>query len=278
MSSVINHRRTEAEVAAENHLRLVVEKEPRGRRALAAMPRPRHLKTSELVARELAAYIVKEKLPEGAMLPTERLLAESLGIGRTTMREALRLLETRGVLTIRPGPGGGPVIRRPRPNDLTEALTLMLEFESATYLEVIQARTWLEPSVARAATPNIDQAVMSELVIANQAIAANGDDAGGLAAGNRRFHSIIADSCGNVLLQIFMETLIRITGGRALAITYKPRQVAAIVESHGQIIRAFERQDPDAAEAAMQAHLDESEAYCRRKFADILARPIRWTA
>jgi DNA-binding FadR family transcriptional regulator len=239
--------------------------------------RPRHLKTSEIVARELVGYIVEHQLAEGAMLPTERSLAQSLGIGRTTMREALRLLETRGVLTIRPGPGGGPVIRRPRPNDLTEALTLMLEFESATFLEVMEARTWIEPSVARWATESIDDEALSALTTANEAVAANGDD-GGLARGNRAFHSIIADNCGNVLLQIFSETLMRITGGGSAGVTYGPRQVAAIVESHEQIIKAFEQHDPDAAEAAMQAHLDDAEVYWRRNFGDALAEPIRWTA
>jgi DNA-binding FadR family transcriptional regulator len=81
-----------------------------------------------------------------------------------------------------------------------------------------------------------------------------------------------------VLLQIFSETLMRITGGGSAEVTYGPRQVAAIVESHEQIIKAFEQHDPDAAEAAMQAHLDDAEVYWRRNFGDALAEPIRWTA
>src|SRR5207248_107530 len=76
-------------------------------------PVVRSPKTSEVIARDLAARIAEGGLAPGSRLPVERVMLESLGVGRTTLREALRLLETRGVLTIRAGPKGGPVVRRP---------------------------------------------------------------------------------------------------------------------------------------------------------------------
>src|SRR3954463_16835351 len=72
-------------------------------------------KACEVIARDLANYIVDNNLPEGAKLPVEKDMLETLGVGRTTLREALRLLETRGVLVIRAGPKGGPVVRHPVP-------------------------------------------------------------------------------------------------------------------------------------------------------------------
>ena len=113
----------------------------------------RQRKRSEVIARELSQYIVDSGLTPGTMLPREREMLEQLGVGRTTLREALRILEIRGLLTIRSGPGGGPVVRTPQPSDLTEALTLILQFQRATMLEVLDARIWLEPIAARMATP-----------------------------------------------------------------------------------------------------------------------------
>src|SRR6202044_2703439 len=81
--------------------------------------RRRNLKQSELIAQYLASYIVDSDLPPGTTLPPEREMVQSLAIGRTTLREALRLLETRGVITIRSGRHGGPVVRRPDPRDLS---------------------------------------------------------------------------------------------------------------------------------------------------------------
>jgi DNA-binding FadR family transcriptional regulator len=244
--------------------------------SMAASSRSRSPKTSEIVAREIAAHIVDSGFEEGTPLAPERDMSESLGIGRSTMREALRLLETRGVLTIRAGPGGGPVVRRPRPGDLSEALTLMLQFESATFSEVMDARLWLEPTVARSAATQITDAAIAEMREVNARVAAFDGDLDAFSANNRRFHSIIAESCGNIVLQIFSETVITIGDGRTVGISYAPAQVKAIAQSHEVIIEALAAGDPDAAAAAMQAHLEEAITYWRRRFGQLVSRPVRW--
>jgi GntR family transcriptional regulator, transcriptional repressor for pyruvate dehydrogenase complex len=247
------------------------------RAALASRARRRNPKTSEIVARELAAHIADAELTEGTALPTERVMAESLGVGRTTVREALRLLETRGVLTIRSGPGGGPVVRRPRPRELAEALTLILQFEGATFEQAIEAREWLEPTIARKAVAQITAGAIGELERANAAILDGVSDLERFSAGNRDFHAVIARNCGNIVLQTFSETLLVIGDGRQLGITYSPRQIDAIVESHRAIIATFTAGDPDAAEAAMASHLAEARTYWKHHFGALISQPVRWT-
>ena len=215
-------------------------------------------------------------MEEGTALPTERLMAESLGVGRTTMREALRLLETRGVLTIRSGPGGGPVVRRPHPADLTEALTLILQFESATFQAVTDARLLLEPMAARSAARHITKAAIRDLRAINAELEASQADIEAFAAANRRFHSTIAENCGNIVLQIFAETLLTIGDGRSVGVSYAARQVVAIADSHERIIAALAAREEDAAEAAMRDHLDEAMVYWKRRFGDLVSRPVRW--
>jgi GntR family transcriptional repressor for pyruvate dehydrogenase complex len=238
--------------------------------------RPRALKTSEKVARDLASYIVDEQLAEGTMLSTEKVMAESLGVGRTTMREALRLLEIHGVLTIRPGPGGGPVVRRPKPNDLSESLTLLLQFKGATLEEVIKARAELEPIVARTAVPSMGRRPIDELIVVNEEYAQTSGDAIAGATANRRFHSIIADHSDNVALRIFTESLIRIAHSNSGGVVYTPRRLKQSVESHQRIIDAFIAKDPDAVQTAMRDHVDESSAFWRRQYGDLITRPVRW--
>jgi DNA-binding FadR family transcriptional regulator len=239
--------------------------------------RPRNLKTSERVARELVAYIVDEDLPEGTTLPPERIMLETLDIGRTSLREALRLLETRGVITIRSGPGGGPVVRRPRPADLSEALTLILQFESSTFLEVMEARTWLEPILARLAATRMSDEAIAALRSANEEIDGAQENLDAFSAGNRNFHEIIAQNCGNIVLQIFGATLHAIGDGRAVGISYGRKQTLAIAQAHEGLIEAFEARDEDAAEAAMQVHLEEANKYWRTRYSDLVSRPVRWS-
>jgi DNA-binding FadR family transcriptional regulator len=239
--------------------------------------RARNLKTSEIVARELVAYIVDEDLPEGTALPPERVMVESLNVGRTTLREALRLLETRGVITIRSGPGGGPIVRRPRPEDLSEALSLILQFEAATFRQVMDARMWLEPALARLAAERIDDAGIAQLEAANVEIARSQGNLDAFSDGNSRFHSIVAEHSGNIVLQIFAATLHAIGDGRSVGITYSKRHTAAIAEAHTGIIAALRAHDADGAEGAMREHLDEANTYWRRRFADRVSQPVRWT-
>jgi DNA-binding FadR family transcriptional regulator len=241
-----------------------------------AQDRRRSPKTSEIIARELANQIIDDDLPAGARLPTERDMVEHYGVGRTTLREALRLLETRGVITIRSGPRGGPVVRRPRPNDLSESLTLILQFEEATLGDVLEARRTLEPSLSRLACSRIDKALLSEIVEANQAILDNLDDHDVFLSENQRFHSLIAGAAGNVVLQVFNETLKSIADGATVGVEYTPARRKAVAEAHLRIIEALEAGDPAAAEEAMHAHLDEAGAYWRRRYGNLVTRPVRW--
>jgi DNA-binding FadR family transcriptional regulator len=233
-------------------------------------------KRAELIAHDLADYIVDSHLAPGTPLPPEHEMIESLGVGRTTVREALRLLETRGVLTIKSGPGGGPVVRRPRPHDLAESLTLILQFEEATLIEIVEARKWLEPAICRLAATQITAAQVKQLRALNQVIADNVESQDLVLSQNREFHRQIAEIGGNVVLRIFLESIVSISDGKAIGIEYGPKQAEAIVIAHEEIVDALESGDPAAAGATMNNHLVESERYWRRRFGKTITQPVRW--
>jgi DNA-binding FadR family transcriptional regulator len=234
-------------------------------------------KRAELIAHDLADYIVDSGFAPGTSLPPEHEMIESLGVGRTTVREALRLLETRGVLTIKSGPGGGPVVRRPKPDDLAESLTLILQFEEATLLEIVEARKWLEPAICRLAATKITSKQVQQLRDINAEIAENPEDQDLLVARNRDFHTLIAQVGGNVVLRIFLESIASLVDGKALGIEYGPRQAEGIAVAHEPIIEALAAGDSAAAGIAMNEHLDESERYWRRRFGSVMSRPVRWS-
>lgn len=238
--------------------------------------RRRNPKTSELIARDLASYIVNSALPEGAKLPTEREMVESLGVGRTTLREALRLLETRGVLTIRPGPRGGPVVRRPQPADLGAALTLILQFEASSLSDVMEARSALEPTVARLAASRIEPDSLRALRESIARMIEHQSDQDVFLDENARFHSLIAQASGSVVLRVFTDSLKSIADGAAVGVEYSPWRRRAIADAHARIVDALEAGEGDAAEAAMRQHLEEAQIYWERKYADLVSRPVRW--
>lgn len=236
----------------------------------------RSRKTSELIARDLVNYIISEDLPAGSMLPTEKDMVESFGVGRTTLREALRLLETRGVITIRSGPKGGPVVRRPNPADLGEALTLLLQFEGASLSDVIDARQALEPMVARFAATRINNEQIELLQQTVDAMLDNLEKHDLFLAENQRFHSFIAQVAGSVVVRVFIETLKTISDGVVVGVEYSPNRRKAVAMAHQRIVDALREHNATQAERMMQLHIDEAAGYWNRRFLELVSRPVSW--
>jgi DNA-binding FadR family transcriptional regulator len=252
-----------------------------GRETLPLRPtadlRKRQPKTSERIARDIASHIVDNQLAPGTMLPTERDMIESMGVGRTTLREALRLLETRGVITIKSGPRGGPVVRRPRAADLGEALTLIMEFEQSSLGDVFEARVALEPTLARLAAARITDQQVAELQASVDAMMGDLVNHDVFLAENQRFHSLIADVAGNVVLTVFTETLKTVADGALAGVRYTPNRRRAVAAAHQGIVDALKAKDPVAAGSAMTRHLDEAGRYWTRKYGDLVSDAVRWT-
>lgn len=236
----------------------------------------RNPKTSERIARRLVNYIVDNDLAEGTLLPTEKELVQAFGVGRTTLREALRLLETRGVITIRPGPGGDPVVRRPRPDDLREGLTLFLQFSGASLNDVLEARAALEPMMARLAAERITPEQIDELQATIDNMRGSLGDHDLFLRENQRFHGIIAEATGSVVLLTFNDSLKSIADGASVGVHYTARRHSAVATAHQAIVDALRKGDSAAAEEAMLRHLDEAGDYWRRKYSNLTSSAVRW--
>jgi DNA-binding FadR family transcriptional regulator len=236
----------------------------------------RPVKMSERVARTLAAHIVDQDLAPGTPLPSEKELIETFGMARTTVREALRLLETRGVITIRSGPGGGPVVRRPGLADLSESLSLMMQFQGTTLEEVMRSRAMVETSIIRLAATRIgaDQLARLQQVSAELAEVIEDDEAFG--EGNTEYHDIIAEAAGNLPLRIMLASIGSIADGRSTGIRYTSEVRRSIVEDHDRIVEALAARDVDAAELAMRDHLDTGLQFWKQDYPDLVTHVIRW--
>ena len=105
-------------------------------RSTSAALRP--LKASESVARDIVDDIVVERLDEGDNLPAETAMLQQYGVSRETLREALRLLEVQGLISIRRGPGGGPIVGVVDPANLGRVSTLYYHLAGATYARAVR--------------------------------------------------------------------------------------------------------------------------------------------
>jgi GntR family transcriptional regulator, transcriptional repressor for pyruvate dehydrogenase complex len=237
-------------------------------------PASRPVKTSVLVAHQLARRAAA--LQPGDSLPPERALLEELGVGRSTLREALRLLELQGVVRIKAGPGGGPVVLQPDHGPLADTLSVALQATESTVGELVKARSFLEAALARLAATAADEQDVATLRVSVVDLRARLDDEEAFLRENLCFHAACAAAAHNHILALFHASLEQISDGHVLGVTYDLRDRRIIVKAHERIAEAIAARDPLAAGEAMSAHMRAFEAHVALRYPGLLERPIRW--
>src|SRR5581483_10267159 len=176
--------------------------EPRVRFTSVRMP-----KAAEVLATQIKQEIISGKYPEGAMLPPETEMAEQLNVSRPTVREALRLLESEGLVSIRPGPRGGPRVERPRSTTVTRSLTTLFQYEHVSLAELLEARRAIEPACARVAATRAtpDDIVALQRSIEHMRAELNNDSI--FWEENANFHVALAEAGRNTVLDTLMIAL-----------------------------------------------------------------------
>lgn len=118
----------------------------------------RPVRSSDDVVAQIRDAIITGDLKVGERLPAERDLREQFGVSRATLREALRVLETLGVVDIRPGTTGGSFVAAPDGDQVGSALEALLRFRGATAGELAEFRVGFESETARWAARRADEA------------------------------------------------------------------------------------------------------------------------
>ncbi|AVZ39781.1 FadR family transcriptional regulator [Dietzia sp. DQ12-76] len=238
------------------------------------MGRPK--KTALLVAQQIVEDISRRGNTVGDRLPPEHLMLEHYGVGRGTLRESLRYLELQGVLMLKPGPGGGPIVQQPDGGTLAATLSLLLQFENAPFSTIMEARAALEPTIARLATARIDDAGLARLAENLRLTREELTDQAAFSAHSERFHELVAWSSGNALFGYLFDALSGLIAGASMGITYPRRQRELTCDIHEEIYAAISDGDGDTASHLMSAHINEHTTYLEKRFHKALARPIRW--
>jgi DNA-binding FadR family transcriptional regulator len=236
----------------------------------------RSRKVSELLAKRIVDQILQDHLPEGTSLPTERAMMEQHGVGRSTVREALRLLETRGVISIRQGINGGPVVRWPRAGDLSESLSLILSFSQTSLADLLAARLVMEPVLAGLAARHVTPADIEELHASNVRMEANLQDQTIFRAENAHFHTTVARIGRNPVLLAFIESVKGLSDGMTAGVAYSDRRRLAVARAHVKIVEALKSGGEPEAQAAMRDHLEEAGRYWRKRYGPLYESAVNW--
>lgn len=236
------------------------------------------MKVAESVAREILHDIVDRDLQPGTRLPAESEMAETYGVARASLREALRILEIHGLIQIKPGPGGGPVVAPITSDDLGQTLTFFLHAAGTTFREVIEARLVLEPVMARQAAERRDPEVNAALqagMAQSRGVLQDGDDEQYLNVATG-FHEIVSGASGNGVLDLLARSLKDIYVARFRSIVYTADERQKLLTDHELVAEAIMAGDGDRAEALMREHMEEYVTFVRERFGSFMDERIDW--
>jgi GntR family transcriptional repressor for pyruvate dehydrogenase complex len=194
----------------------------------------------ELIADELRALIVSGQLAEGESLGREPDLVERFGVSRPSLREALRILEAEGLITVVRGVLGGVVVHRPNERMTARTAALVLQSRNVTLGDVHQARSLIEPAAVRILASSARRKSIDELHALVEAQRAVIDDPEAFGQANARFHERLVALAGNQTLSIVAEMLNEIVVRAVTAVSQaKPRGNSRATRQRG--IRSQER-------------------------------------
>ncbi|MDQ3506932.1 MAG: FadR family transcriptional regulator [Actinomycetota bacterium] len=214
----------------------------------------------EQVEVQLREAILSGTFSSGGRLPTEMELAESFGVSRTTIREALGALASDGLISKVPGASGGSFVRvvdhESLGLSLGRSIDDTLKFGTINFEEINHVRRLLEvPSAREAARMRNDDDVEALRDIIERQKKAALEDPDEMASLDSRFHTKIAEASGNRVLASLafaLHSVIR----QALFLNVTPEQGSAAVRQHIDLARGIANGDPDEAGKAMESHLD----------------------
>lgn len=216
----------------------------------------RRAKVYEEVARQIERLILK-KLQPGDKLPSERELAEALGVSRSSIRDAIRSLELMGMVA--PRQGAGTIVLEISTESLVNPLAKTLKRKEELIGELLDFRKMLEPPLAAraAAHASADEiSEMEEILERQQQKVRAGENT---VAEDSEFHYAIALASGNSVVFKVLDTLmdlLRDTRERSLQV--EGRAQKSLV-GHRRILAAIKRHDAEEAKAAMRRHIEDVE-------------------
>lgn len=218
----------------------------------AAVLPPEPLPTQ--VARLLLDYLLAGNVSPGTRLPSERQLAEALGVGRSVVREALKSLGLLGLVEVRQG--DGTYLRRVESELLPRVIEWGLLLGERRTTDLIEARQHLEVITAELAAARRTDADLDVLAAALDGMRDAAGDIDAFVAHDIAFHLAVAAAAGNTVLSDVLRSI------QSLLRIWITRVIQAASDSapsyleHLPVYHAIADRDPPGAAVAMRAHLD----------------------
>ena len=218
------------------------------------------IRAFEEVAEQIKGVILDRRLIPGDRLPSERSLAQQFQVGRLTIREALRTLETKGLIEIKKGSSGGAFVASHNLGVVTAIIKDNLLLEGLTSDQITDARIALECAAAEAAVTHATDEDLERIALCieeSEEIMADPERGGEIVLKMIQFHTLIAEASHNIPFIMFIRALLEWARFRPILSAWIPSEKDKLyaLKSYRRIFQAISKRDPEAAQRHVKAHV-----------------------
>lgn len=192
-------------------------------------------------------------LRPGQRLPPERELVTRLGVSRTVVREALNLLEARGLVSIEHGRGA--VVSGGNTHAVRDTLEVLLRVKPKTLWELLEIRKILEVEISGLAAERAGPEEVREMRIQLDRMLASIDTPEGYVDADVEFHALLARSARNGVLLTMLDPIVELLRASRRVSASRPGSARRALREHRKILRRVEAGDADGAREEMRIHL-----------------------
>jgi DNA-binding FadR family transcriptional regulator len=221
-------------------------------------------KTAELVARQIRNAVIRGELADGDTLPAEAQLIAEFEVSRPTIREAVRILESEGLVTVARGARGGAKVSSPSYEMVERAAGIILQAQRVTIGDLYEMRTLVEPPAARLVAERNSEAAVPILRSFIDQEMSNIHNRMAVTMLIAEFHRLLMDLSGNRTLNMFSQALRGLVDAHLALSTRRhqvvdpemsERQLRFGLKSHSRLVDLIEARDGEAAEAHWKLHM-----------------------
>lgn len=208
----------------------------------------------ETIASKIEREIACGALAVGTKLPSERSMAESYGVSRNVIREAIRVLEEKGFVEVRAGRGG--FVCKPSQKALADSLTTVVESSSASVEEIVEAREVLEAAMLEQAAKCAREENISVLHKLFTEMERQKRSGARFAELDKEFHLALARCTGNSVLTLLAGSVYSMADSNLFQMTQmNPARMLSAQQEHKEMIEAIAIHDAERAKNALKRHI-----------------------
>jgi DNA-binding FadR family transcriptional regulator len=210
-------------------------------------------RVSEQVSRHLTEQIVTGHWRPGDVLPSERQLARSFQVSIPVVRESIRTLVAKGLVSVRHGVGS--FVNPPEQWNNTNSLAILMRHEQSTLLSVHDVRAVFEPVIARLAAEHATDEQLAAVAHALERMRSLVDSPDAACAADLDFHLNLARATGNPMFAVVLQPIAVLMLEAILRSRYVQQAIEHGIQEHQAVFDCVRRHDADGAYAAMLAHM-----------------------